>query len=185
MTSTSLWAALAVAALLATGEAAHAGEGHDHGSEAPAPAGAALPRFAAVSETFELVGVLNGRQLTLYLDRTADNSPVRDAEIALEIGGQPVKAEAHGDAEYEVVLAEAPAPGVLPITATVTAGDELDLLAGELDLHAPVHAEAANPAHATKAYAAWFVGAIAVLALLGWGARRVLGGRRVRTGAAA
>jgi len=185
MTSTLLCAALVVAALLAPGGTARAGEGHDHGSEAPAPAGAALPRFAAVSEVFELVGVLDGRQITLYLDRAADNSPVRDAAITLEIAGRPFKAEAHGDAEYEVVLPEAPAPGVLPITATVTAGDELDLLAGELDLHAPAHAEAAAPARSARVYAAWFAGGIAVLALLGWGTRRALGGRRVRNGAAA
>ena len=35
-----------------------AGDGHDHGDTAPAATGTALPRFAAVSETFELVGVL-------------------------------------------------------------------------------------------------------------------------------
>ena len=39
---------------------ARAGEGHDHGSEAPAAASQALPRFTAVSEAFELVGVLSG-----------------------------------------------------------------------------------------------------------------------------
>ena len=60
-------------------------------------------------------------------------APVRDAQIELEIGGAKFKAEKHGDDEYEVVLPEAPKPGVLPITATVTAGTEVDLLAGELD----------------------------------------------------
>ena len=114
---------------------AHAGEGHDHGNAAPTTAtGPALPRFAAVSETFELVGVLDGRQLTLYLDRAADNTPVTQAQIELEIGSAKLQATPHGDA-YAVELADAPPHGVLPITATVTAGNDTDLLAAELDLH--------------------------------------------------
>lgn len=91
-----------------------------------------LPRFAAASETFELVGVLNGKQITLYLDRAADNSPVTDAQIEIEIAGTKLKAEKHEGA-YEVALAAEPKPGVLPVTATVTAGTEADLLAGEFD----------------------------------------------------
>jgi hypothetical protein len=185
MISPSLLSALAVAALLATSETAHSGEGHDHGSEAPTPAGQALPRFTAVSESFELVGVLSGKQLTLYLDRPADNSPVRDAQIELEIAGTTFKAEQHGDDEYEVVLAEPPAPGVLPITATVTAGNEVDLLAGELDLHETAHADGSAHTHSWSEYAGWMGGGIALLALLGWGTRHVLAMRRVRSGAAA
>lgn len=186
MTSHSPRTALAIAVfLLATGGAASAGEGHDHGSEAPAAAGQALPRFTAVSEAFELVGVLSGKQLTLYLDRHADNSPVRDAQIELEIAGTPFKAEKHGEDEYEVVLAEEPAPGVLPITATVTADDEVDLLAGELDIHEAAHAGEAAHARSSQADAGWIAGGIAALALLGWGGRRVIYMRRVRAGAAA
>ena len=64
-----------------------AGEGHDHGDATPVATGKALPRFAAVSESFELVGVLDGKQVTLYLDRFADNTPVRGAKIDLEIAG--------------------------------------------------------------------------------------------------
>jgi hypothetical protein len=136
-----------------------------HGRRRPRPrrcrpdaTGPALPRFAAVSETFELVGVLNGKQITLYLDRAADNAPVTDAQIELEIGGAKLKAEKHEDA-YEVVLAAAPKPGVLPITATVTAGKEVDLLAGELDLHEEAHADEAAHVHSWKEYAGWAAGA--------------------------
>ena len=58
----------------------------------------------------------------MYLDRFADNSPVRGAQIELEIGGAKFKAEKQGEDEYEVVLPDAPKEGVLPVTATVTAG---------------------------------------------------------------
>lgn len=176
-------AALLFAATL-LGPPAWAGEGHDHGDAAPAAIGQALPRFSAVSETFELVGVLSGKQITLYLDRFGDNSPVRGAQIELEIGGTKFKAEKQGEDEYEVVLPEAPKPGVLPVTATVTAGNEADLLAGELDIHEESHTDEAAHTHSWTEYAGWAVASIAVLGLLVWGGR-VISTRRVRAGGAA
>jgi hypothetical protein len=178
-------AALGLATLLCACGAALAGEGHDHGDAPAATGGPALPRFAAVSETFELVGVLNGRQITLYLDRSADNSPVRDAQIELEISGAKFKAEAHGDAEYEVVLAEAPKPGVLPITATVSVGQDADLLAGELDLHEAAHADEAAHRDLWKEYTGWGIGAALALAGLSFAGRRVLASRQARVGGVA
>jgi hypothetical protein len=182
----TLAALLAAATFL--GSPAWAGEGHDHGDAAPAAAGQALPRFTAESELFELVGVLSGKQITLYLDRFGDNSPVRDAQIELEIGGAKFKAEKQGEDEYEVVLPEAPKEGVLPVTATVTAGTEVDLLAGELDIHLEAHADEAAPTHAWTeyaGYAGWGAGGLAALALLAWGGRRVVSARSVRAGGAA
>lgn len=177
-------AALVVAANF-LGSPAWAGEGHDHGQPGPAAIGQALPRFTAVSETFELVGVLSGKQITLYFDRFDDNSPVRDAQIELEIGGTTSKAEKQGEDEYEIVLPQAPKEGVLPITATVTAGTEVDLLAGELDIHEAAHADKAAPTHAWTDYARWGAGGLAALVLLAWGGRRVTSARSVRAGSAA
>lgn len=162
-----------------------AGDGHDHGVAAPAATGPALPRFAAVSEVFELVGVLNGRQITLYLDRTADNSPVTEAQIELEVAGKKFKAAQQGSDEFEVVLPEAPKPGALPITVTVTAGAESDLLAGEFDIHEAAHAEEAEHSHSWKECAAWAVGGIAALAVLLRVGRRVLRSRQNRMEGAA
>lgn len=178
-----LSAALLVAAILLA-PTAWAGEGHDHG-EAPAAVGQALPRFTAESELFELVGVLSGKQITLYLDRFGDNSPVRDAQIELEIGGAKFKAEKQGDDEYEVVLPEAPKEGVLPVTVTVTAGKDSDLLVGELDIHEEAHSDEGTQAFPWTRYAAWGVAGIAVLAVLIWGGRRLMGARSVRAGGAA
>ncbi|MCU0920311.1 MAG: hypothetical protein MUF08_01815 [Burkholderiaceae bacterium] len=177
-------AALLFAALLVASPA-WAGGDHDHGEAAPAAGGPALPRFAAVSETFELVGVLDGQQITLYLDRFADNSPVRDAQIELEIGAAKFTATKQGDDAYEVVLPEAPKPGVLPITATVTAGTEADLLAGELDIVEEAHTDEAVHTHSWTEYAGWAAAGIAALGLLAWGGRRLLLARGVRSGAAA
>ena len=74
---------------------AWAGEGHDHGDAPVTTGGPALPRFTAVSELFELVGVVNGKQITLYLDRFGDGSPVKDAKLELELGGVKVPVESH------------------------------------------------------------------------------------------
>ena len=164
MKPSSLLAGLGIAALLLS-PLARAGEGHDHGDAAPAATGPALPRFAAVSELFELVGVLNGKRITLWLDRADDNAPVTGARIELDIAGEKIQAEPHDDA-YELVLAAEPEPGVLPITATVTAGSDVDLLAGELDLHEHAHADATAPSRPWARYAAWAAGAAAALAVL-------------------
>ena len=98
--------------------------------------------------------MLDGKQVTLYLDRFADNAPVRGAQIELDIAGAKFKAEAskgqQGEDTYQVTLKDAPKPGVLPITATVTAGSEVDLLAGELDLHEEAHTGEPVHAHSWK-----------------------------------
>jgi hypothetical protein len=190
MKSTHPLAALSLAALLlGTGMRAIAGDGHDHGDAAPAATGTALPRFAAVSETFELVGVLDGKQVTLYLDRFADNAPVRGAQIELDIAGVKFKAEAskgqQGEDTYQVTLKDAPKPGVLPITATVTAGTEVDLLAGELDLHEEAHTEEPVHARSWKELAGWAAGGLVALAALVFGGRRLMSARQLRGGGAA
>jgi hypothetical protein len=180
-------ALLALATLIAP--PTRAGEGHDHGAAAPVAVGQALPRFSAVSETFELVGVLNGKQITLYLDRYADNSPVPGAQIELEIGGVKFKAQPSkgslGESEYEVVLPQAPKEGVLPITVLVTAGNDIDLLAGELDIHDQAHTEATAASSTWKSYAIGAAGGVAALALLLWCGRRWTGTRAVRARGAA
>jgi hypothetical protein len=143
---------------------AMAGPGHDHGEAAPQAQGPALPRFVAVSEDLEMVGIVNGKQLTIYLDRFNDNSPVNDAQIEIDIAGNTYKAEKHGEGEYEVILKDTLKPGVLAITATIQAGELNDLLAADLDLHA----DEEEHSHRTswKAVAMWSgAGLLALMAL--------------------
>lgn len=154
---------------------ARAGEGHDHGP-APTADAPALPRFASASELFELVGIAKDKQLTVYLDRYADNAPVKGASLALEVGGAKVAMKEVADGEFEGALAQALKPGVTPVTATVTAGNDADILAGEFDVHAE---EASSHLHSWREYAGWALAAAAALLGLAWVARRAAAARRV------
>ena len=170
-------AAIGFAALFAlTGTQVFAGDGHDHGETTAPETGAALPRFSAVSESFELVGVVNDKQITVYLDRFADNSPVKDAQIELDLGGVKLPLKQHTEGEYEADLLEALKPGVIPVMATVVVGQDTDLLAGELDMHEAASAKSTTDATLLR----WWdkpisriIAAILALSLIGWGLWRL------------
>lgn len=127
--------ACALALFVSTTVLAH--EGHEH---ADAPAAAPLankPRANAVSESFELVAELSGRQLYLYLDHYADNSPVLDAEIEVESGDWKATAQADGEG-YRVAATPFVAGGRYPLIFTIVTADSADLL--ETTLEVPGHA---------------------------------------------
>jgi hypothetical protein len=152
-------------ALLLAGPAL-AGDGHDHGEAPATAAGPASPRFSASSDLFELVGVLDGHHLRVWLDHAPSNAPVENATLQLELAGKPVTLKPVAAGAFEAELADPPGEGTHPVTATVTAGAESDLLAGELDIHAAaVPAEAAHAA-GWRAWAPWVAGGLALLLLL-------------------
>ena len=86
-----------------------------------------------------------------------------------------------GEGEFEAELAALPPQGPLTVTATVIAGKDADLLAGELDIHLDAYAPEAGSAWSIRAIAGWGAGALALLALL-LGLRRA---RVARVGGAA
>jgi membrane fusion protein, heavy metal efflux system len=110
-----------------------AGPGHDHGDETPAATGAASPRFEAHSDLFEVVGVMDGDLLIITIDRYDSNAPVLQAKLELESGATNLVAKFNpATADYTVPSAAFKNHGTYPIALTVTAGQETDLLAGEL-----------------------------------------------------
>ena len=107
---------------------AWAAPGHDHGPQAAGPAAqAAAPRFGTHTDAFELVGVLEGTTLVLYLDRYATNEPVTGARI--EIEGDAVKgtAAAAEDGTYRIAADALAAPGKHLMTFTISKDAEADL----------------------------------------------------------
>lgn len=162
------------------------GDGHDHGEAPATSSGPALPRFTATSEIFELVGVLDGKRLMLYLDRYADGSPVKDARLELELDGTKLSVVPHGEGEFEVEFDKESIPGTHVISAMVIARDESDLLAGELDVHhEDEHSGETSHSHSWQEYAAWVGGAISLLIALLMLARHWRTARQPRLGGAA
>lgn len=133
------------ALLLAASIQAH--EGHDDAPVAPVSAGA-TPAIEAHSDLFELSGSVEHGALTLFLDRYADNAPVRDATIEIESGKEKGVAIANPDGSYTFKSALFAKPAPLSLTFTVTAGKDADLLAADLAPPA-AHANAgrANAGH--------------------------------------
>ena len=102
----------------------------------PAPpasaAEAARPSFEAHSELFELVGRIRDGRLTLTLDDWASNEPISGARIEIDFAGHSRTAEAQADGTYTLDAAPFAAPATYPLTITVIAGEQSDLLATDL-----------------------------------------------------
>lgn len=162
---------------------AYAGEGHDHGDAAPATAGTASPRVHAHSDLFELVGIVDKGQMTVYLDRFATNEPVTGARIEFESGAHKGLAQAQPDGTYLIKFDALSQPGQLPFSFTVTAGTEADLLAGDLDLKDP------HDHHETVAARPWLqwlgytAAVLAALSFITFLSRRFASARRARVNA--
>lgn len=150
------------------------GHDHDHGDEAPtAAAGPASPRFEAHSDLFEVVGVLEGDELSVFVDRFADNAPVLKAKVELESGSTKAVGQFHEDhGDYSFAAGPFKKPGTYPITLTIAAGEETDLLAGDLivpDEHAGHDHEVSS--HLIENLGLGALGLIALGALV-WSTRR-------------
>jgi hypothetical protein len=174
-----------ILATLAIASGASAHDGHDHADPKPAAVeSSGGPRFATAAGPFELVGALDGRRLVLWLDRADDNAPIAGASIELDVGGRSHTARAEGDV-YVVELDTAPAPGVVPIAATIVAGGDADLLAAELRIEAPRPAADADhgahgallPPDTLRLVAVASIAAL-VAGLVGWRAGRRRDGAR-------
>ena len=147
-----------VALTIALSALAHAGgdasDGHSHG-EATKPSMTADvgPRASAQTEEFELVAVLEGRKLTLYLDRFATNQPVADAKIEVESGVIKAVATQVSPGVYSLPGEAFANPGKYPLAISVQAGDSGDLLTVTLDL--PRAVAGAAPAAGTAPVISW------------------------------
>jgi hypothetical protein len=161
---------------------AFSGEGHSHG-EAPAAAqGANMPRFYAISEDFELVGVVSHKQLILYLDHRQDGSPVENAKLDIEIDGVQVPVTRIDEGEFEVFLTKELSQGTTNFVATVIAGSVSDLLTGTIDVHAPSGLESQGASTSWKQYLVWFRALILACVLLLLMIQRGRHSRRDRNG---
>jgi hypothetical protein len=158
--------ALLLGSLALCAQIALAHEGHNYGPDLPS--GQSLPRVVATSELFELVGVLEGKRLTMFLDQTKDNAPIAKANVQLETGSYKGEAKEAEDATFVIELPAPLAPGDHPMTFTVAANGATDLLAGTLHLDAPAAAAkaASHAPPSARAITTWLGGGVLVLILV-------------------
>jgi cobalt-zinc-cadmium efflux system membrane fusion protein len=121
-------------------------EGHDLETPESPGASRAVPRLVADSESYELVAVLEGQRLIIYLDRFEDNSPVTDANMTVTINEEPVVAQVTGNGTYSVVSNLFEHGGLFEFVFDIKAPEGDDLLIGKLSLPSAGAAGAlANP----------------------------------------
>lgn len=133
----------------------------------------AVPVAVLESEAFEAVGRLQDEGLSWFVDRADSNAPVLGAAIEVEAGGRTASAVFRAE-RGDYLIADADwlkplrQPGEHALAMTVVAGEESDLIAGELRVEGAAKAAAATAWPA----AAWAVPLALVAALFAWWRRR-------------
>ena len=133
--------ALALGSHAAPGAHGPDGEHLDAPPGAAAGGAAALPRFEAQSELFEVVGRLQSEGLSLYLNQFESSEPVLQAQVLVEAGALQATAvfrPEQGDylLDDAALLQALRQPGQHALVLTVIAGAQSDLLEGSLSVAA-------------------------------------------------
>lgn len=186
MNPAAVMALLILALLHSISPSALGHEGEDHGTPSPAPdVREAAPRTSAASDAFEVVAVLNGRQLVIYLDRFASNEPVPGARVEID-GSVHGTATESAPGVYAIdasAIAMSPSGDSAsvkhPLTISIETHDSADLLPVTLEI-AP--AATISQTHDWRAQPGWLWVAGALLASVGilaviFRSRRRKGGR--------
>ena len=138
-------AAVVVALLAPPIMVVQAHEGHDHG---PSEVRHRAARSACICafRDFELVGILRGDRLIIYLDRFATNEPVTTADIAVTIGDatEALNAEWAAEGTYTLKMPQLQSAGPVELVFSITGEPGEDLLAGTLTV--PQNAAMVTPA---------------------------------------
>ncbi|MDP2811635.1 MAG: hypothetical protein Q8O34_15965 [Rhodocyclaceae bacterium] len=122
----------------------------------------ATPRAVAATEDFEVVAVLEGKQLVVYVDRFASNEPVAKAKVEVEGAGLKGLASEAAPGTYVMNVAAAIVPGKHPLTISIEAGDTADLLGATLDTSQPVVIDVDAPGWSSRVV--WSVAALLLAA---------------------
>ena len=150
-----------------------------NGEHLDAPGGAhvhtdAGPRIDTFTETFELVGHLQGGELSILIDRYETNEPVLNGKLEVEFNGLKALARFHADhGDYAIddanFLKELAKPGKHSLVFTLTAGEESDLLEGTLEVtaedasHGPSHDSSSDHEFSLRN---WLIGGVLLAILL-------------------
>ncbi len=136
-------------------------DGHSHAAPSPVPTIANAPRATAATEEFEVVAVVEGKQLVIYVDHFASNAPVSKAKIEIDGAGLKGVASESAPGTYRMELAAAIPAARHPLTIAIETDDSADLLTVTLDTSLPVSGEA--HVHGWSEWAVWIVAALMLL----------------------
>ena len=111
-------------------------EGHeDEDATRSALASSTHPRVTAQSELYELVGIVKGERLSIYLDHFGTNEPVADAKVKVAVAdAEPIDAAPAEKGVYTTSFPRSGRSGSVEIVFSVTAVSGDDLLVGALTL---------------------------------------------------
>jgi membrane fusion protein, heavy metal efflux system len=125
-----------MAAVLLGPSVSPAHEGHDDDDSArTALTSSTYPRVTAQSELYEVVGILKGDRLLIYLDRVATNEPITDAKVRVTIGdSEAIDAAPAENGTYAVSSPRLTGTGSVEVIFAITANNADDLLVGAMTL---------------------------------------------------
>ncbi|WP_052190507.1 hypothetical protein [Chitinibacter sp. ZOR0017] len=145
----------------------------DHGTAPhPEPVLQAGASAESASSDFEVLATMQGEQLTIYLNRYADNRPVSEAQLEVESGAFKAKLKPVASGVYQVSAAPLAKVGEHALAITVLAGEQADLLDASLSVASSAESLAAASAATEYKNWIWGAGAAALLLLAGVYVRR-------------
>ena len=102
-----------------------------------------IPVVVAESDDFEIVGRLEEKSFIFFVDRNKSNAPVLAATLEVEQGDKKAVARFRPDSGDYLIddapfLAPFDKPGNYPLSFTLIAGDESDLLSANLAVISPL-----------------------------------------------
>lgn len=146
-------------------------EGHDHGDKAVAPLVKAASRADATSDQFELVAVVRGLDLEIFLDTFATNEPIEAAVIEVETPAGPAKMAPVSGQPYRLSAPWLSKPGAVDLIFTVTANGVTEILPVTLNVaNLPATASATQTNATPKSLDLRMIGAVALAFVVGLGA---------------
>ncbi|HYD96484.1 MAG TPA: hypothetical protein VEC01_14235 [Noviherbaspirillum sp.] len=153
---------------------AHGDEDHSKdGTPAAQAQSAGQPRVETFTEAFELVGQLQGKELSVFIDKYETNEPVLNGKLEVELNGLKSVGKYRPERGDYVIADEGfikalAAPGKHALVFTLSAAEETDLLEGTLEVQPAVEHETN-----TQFPLAWAgAGLLAALALIALAAKR-------------
>jgi membrane fusion protein, heavy metal efflux system len=138
---------------------AHEGGHEDDDATRSALSSSIYPRVTAHSDLYELVAIVRGERLSIYLDHFATNEPVADAKVKVAVAdAEPVDAAPVEKGVYTTSFPRSGRTGSVEIVFSVTAASGDDLLVGALTL--PSDTGSSDAASSTEAPASTWISSI-------------------------